>query len=35
MRPLLRIGKIYWCAISGVADSLFRMMRYGFRQALA
>src|SRR4030095_3352542 len=30
-----RIGKIYGCIISGVADSLFRMMPYAFRQSLA
>jgi len=32
---LQRIGKIYWCTIGEVTDSLFRMMRYGCRQWLA
>ena len=35
MHPLPRIGKIYRCSISKVMNSLFRVMRYGFRQSLA
>jgi hypothetical protein len=31
----MRIGKIYRCTISKIMNSLFRVMRYGFRQSFA